>query len=184
MAPPKKSPAKKTTKGKPEAKDAAAKPTAKPPATKPDAAKPAVAKQITAAAAPVALASPTPLPPPPIAVPALPPEPIDITDKKAIDAYQNLYDQMGELRWQLTNVDDIERIKEARDQVYDILTRLNKAQLASNTDAYTALLPAIKESNKQLDGIRKDIATIVKSVTTAGAVASCIARVLSIVTAV
>jgi len=177
MAPPKKTSAKSTAKNKP-----VAKPSVK--AAAPKAATKAVAPEPVVTKSPAAAPVTPPAPPPPVAVPTLPPEPIHISDKKAVEAYQGLYDELGELRWKLTDPDDIERIKEVRDQIYDVLSKLNKAQIADNTAAYAALQPDIDDCNQQLEEVQNDINTIVKNITIAANVTSAISRVIGIVTKV
>lgn len=177
-------PAKKSTAKKTKNSGAAAKaiPVKASPAKK-AAAAPAKAAATTLKDAPAAAAG-APVPAKSVVIPPLPPAPVNINDQQAIDAYQDLYNQLGKARWKVTDPDDIDRLQDARDQVNDILTALNKAKLEANTAAYAALLPSIKASNEKLDGIREDISTIVKDITIANTVLSAITRVLTIVTKV
>ncbi len=177
MPPAKKSTAKKTKKSGAATEDTSAKAAKKSEPTPAKAAAIAIKDPTPAAAG-------APTPAKAVDIPPLPPAPVNINDQQAIEAYKNLYTQLGTARWKVTDPDDIDRLQDARDQVNDILTALNKAKLDANTAAYAALLPSIKASNEKLDGIREDIHAIVKDINIANSVLSAITRVLTIVTKV
>jgi hypothetical protein len=153
--------------------------------TKTEAAKPAVATEIKAAAAPVVVVSVAP-PPPMLQSPAAAAvQAITVTPAlrgpEAIAAYQELYDTLGRAYWEASDLHSKDTIQGARDAIYNILTDLNIAKLKANTAAYEALLPKVDHANKTLEGIKDDIGTITKNITTAANVITAVTRVLKIV---
>jgi len=97
-----------------------------------------------------------------------------------IEIYKTLYDVLGRVYWEASDITSKDTIQGARDAIYEILTELNIAKLEANTALFLALKTKILDSNKALEEIKVKINTITKNISTASSVLAAIAKVASI----
>lgn len=103
-----------------------------------------------------------------------------LTRNDEVIMYQALYDALGRAYWDASSVDEKDQIQGARDMTYQIITDLDSAQLAENTEKYVALQAKIASVNKALAKVKQDIANITKNLTTAANVLSAIDKVVQL----
>lgn len=116
---------------------------------------------------------PTP-PAPPVTLPP------NLTSPETIATYKTLYELLGQVYWEASDLNAKDTIQAARDTLYEILTDLNTAKLEANTVLFLSLKNKIYKSNEALEQIRDRIKTITKNISTASSVIAAIAKVLSI----
>lgn len=95
-------------------------------------------------------------------------------------AFQTLYDALGRAYWDASDVPSKDLIHGAQEAVGEIITAIDKQQLADNTAIYAQLASTIKTTNKVLEKIQADIDKITKNIKTAATVLSAISTVLSL----
>jgi hypothetical protein len=108
------------------------------------------------------------------------PLPPALMNPDTIEIYKTLYDVLGRVYWEASDITSKDTIQGARDAIYEILTELNIAKLEANTALFLALKTKILDSNKALEEIKVKINTITKNISTASSVLAAIAKVASI----
>jgi methyl-accepting chemotaxis protein len=97
------------------------------------------------------------------------------------DAYQNLVDALGRAYWEASSLDTKDLIHGAQESIGDIITAINKQDLADNAALFAQLGSKIKATNAALKKIQDDINTITRNINTAASVLEAISKVLSLV---
>jgi hypothetical protein len=97
-----------------------------------------------------------------------------------VQAYQNLYDTLGKAYWEASDLQSKDTVQGVREAIYNIITNLDETELQTNTSAFLALVPSIKNTNNALKNIQTSINNITKNISTAASVVAAIGKVLSI----
>jgi ABC-type transporter Mla subunit MlaD len=103
--------------------------------------------------------------------------------QKVHDAYQALYDSLDDAYWVSTN-ETRQQIFDAKDAVSLILDKLNAEDLASRTGAFEELVAVLADTNKMLEKVRDDVASLLRGVAAATQVATGVDEVVKVVSQV
>jgi hypothetical protein len=95
-------------------------------------------------------------------------------------AYQDVYDLLGTMYWEASELSDKDLIFGAREAVGEIIDTLDQGDLDTNSDAFKALGPKFSAANAALKKIQDQVAEITKNVSTAADVVAAISKVLSL----
>lgn len=98
----------------------------------------------------------------------------------AKDAYQNLFDALGEAYWAASTVEAKDQIQGIRDAVHSVLTAIVQAQLEEDTAQLASLTPLVTKTNDALDKLQSDIDGIVHKITVVTEVEDAITGVLGL----
>ncbi len=109
------------------------------------------------------------------------PSPRDVAPSDLRAAYQAVYDGLGTLYWECTDVASKDLVFGAREAVGQIIDALNQQQLEANTQALVALLPKIEAANTALAEIQTGITRLTRNLNTASSVVNAISLALSLV---
>lgn len=110
----------------------------------------------------------------PAASPTLPTQP------DAGDAYQAVYDLLGTMYWQASDLPTKDQIFGAREEVGEIIDAIDAQQLKDNTAAFKALGPKIALANRALRQIQADVEKITKNISTAASIVAAIGKVIAL----
>jgi hypothetical protein len=94
--------------------------------------------------------------------------------------YQAAFDALGKAYWDASDIQSKDLIHGTQQAIGDIITALDKQQLATNTALFIQLTPKIKAINAALTQIQKEITTITKNIDTAATVLSTINKAMSL----
>jgi hypothetical protein len=95
-------------------------------------------------------------------------------------AYQQVYDLLGTMYWEASDLDAKDLIFGAREAVAEIIDDIDQQGLKSNEQAMKALAPRFSAANAALKRIQDDVAEITRNVSTAASAVAAISKVLSL----
>ena len=95
------------------------------------------------------------------------------------DSFGELYQSLTNAYWVASTIVDKDRIRGAADQVFDILTDLNRADLKSRTEDFAELKGQVAIATKKLTALQADIDSIIHNVGVATQVVGAIAKALT-----
>ena len=95
------------------------------------------------------------------------------------DAYQQVYDLLGTMYWEASELGAKDLIFGAREAVGEIIDDIDQQQLKLNDQAFKALGPRFSAANAALKKIHDDISNITKNISTAASTIAAISKVLS-----
>jgi hypothetical protein len=95
------------------------------------------------------------------------------------DAYQQVYDLLGRMYWEASDLSAKDLIFGAREAVGEIVDDINQQQLKLNDQAFKALGPRFSATNAALRKIQDDVSNITKNISTAASTIAAISKVLS-----
>ena len=95
------------------------------------------------------------------------------------EAYQQVYDLLGTMYWESSELTAKDLIFGAREAIGEIIDQIDEQGLKSNQAAMKALGPRFSATNEALKRIQADVAEITKNVGTAASAVAAISKVLS-----
>lgn len=99
--------------------------------------------------------------------------------RNLVSSYQKVLDLLSDAYWEASDISSKDLIYGVEHAITEIITELNKQQIASITEQFIALKPKIDAVNKGLEEIKADINKITRNISTAGDIAGAIGQVLS-----
>jgi len=96
------------------------------------------------------------------------------------DAYQALYDTLGDAYWQASDITGKDTIHGLQEEIGKIIDAIDQQQLKDNTDLFIKIGAQVQATNSALKDLQTSINSITKNITTAGKVISAITTVLSL----
>lgn len=99
---------------------------------------------------------------------------------KAADAYQLLYDSLGDAYWEASDISSKDLVYGLQESIGQILTAIDQQDLANNTAVFISLGAQIQATNVSLKKVQDSIDSITKNIQTAGKVMAAIATILSL----
>ncbi len=97
------------------------------------------------------------------------------------EAYQTVYDLLGTLYWESSDLPTKDLVFGAREAVGEILDAVDQQGLVDNTKILNALLPKITMANTALKEIQAGISSITRNLNTAANLVAAVSKVLSLV---
>ena len=94
-------------------------------------------------------------------------------------AYQQVYDLLGTMYWEASELHAKDLIFGAREAVAEIIDDIDRQVLKSNEAAMRALAPRFSAANAALKRIQDDVSEITRNVATAASAVAAISKVLS-----
>jgi len=94
-------------------------------------------------------------------------------------AYQQVYDLLGTMYWEASDLSAKDLLFGAREAVGKILDDIDQQELRTNEQAMKALAPQFSATNAALKKIQDDISQITKNISTAASAIAAISKVLS-----
>ncbi len=95
-------------------------------------------------------------------------------------AYEALDEQLGKAYWAASTVETKDRIYGIEEIVYDLLMRLYREQLDSNSPAYIQARQQVQTANEKLDELKQDIDSMIHAFNVAADVAAAIDKAVSL----
>ena len=95
------------------------------------------------------------------------------------EAYQQVYDLLGTMYWEASELSAKDLIFGAREAVGEIIDQIDEDELRTNEQALKALGPRFSGANAALKKIQDDITEITKNISTAATAVAAISKVLS-----
>lgn len=90
------------------------------------------------------------------------------TQQQVREAFQDLYDQLGNAYWAATTTDTKDRIYGIEEVVYDLLMELDKRTLEANSAVYNEVKVRMETVIGRIDQLKRDIDGIIHAVKIAG----------------
>jgi hypothetical protein len=94
-------------------------------------------------------------------------------------AYQQVYDLLGTMYWEASDLPAKDLIFGAREAVAEIIEQIDQADLRTNDQTFHVLGPKFSAANAALKKIQDDISEITKNISTAATAVAAISKVLS-----
>ncbi len=95
-------------------------------------------------------------------------------------AYSDLYDDLNEAFWAAGTLEAKDQIKGFMDEVSEVITALDSADLATRDATFDQLNAQVSTVNKQLQTLQQQINGIISRISTATAIISGITKVVSL----
>ncbi len=96
------------------------------------------------------------------------------------DAFSELHEALTAAYWAAGTMPDKDRIHGVQELVYDLLTDLNRADIASRTDELEALIEEIDDATDRLEALKEDIDDIIRAIKTVSEVVAAIEKALKL----
>jgi len=94
------------------------------------------------------------------------------TREQVRDAFQALYDGLGQAYWAATTIESKDRIYGIEEIVYEAVIELNKEDIESNDELYKQVKDQVKSVIDKIDKLKDDIDTIIHAINIAADVAA------------
>ncbi len=96
------------------------------------------------------------------------------------DAYLATFNALGRAYWDASTIQEKDLIHGTQEAIGEILTEIDKQDIANNTALFIQLTPKISAVNKALQKIKDDINNITKNINTASTVLAAISKIMSL----
>lgn len=96
-----------------------------------------------------------------------------------VSSYQRILDLLSDAYWEASDVPSKDLIYGVQQAITEIITELNKQQIASLTEQFIALRPKIDAVNKGLEQVKAEINKITRNISTAADITGAIGQLLS-----
>lgn len=97
----------------------------------------------------------------------------------ALNAYERLYGLLSDAYWKASTIEGKDRIRGLADAIYDILTRVNAAEIGSRTAEFKSLANEVSAVNARLDALKTEIDQIIAVVKLATDIANAADQAIS-----
>ena len=105
-----------------------------------------------------------------------------VSQQDVHDAFEELYYALNDAYWAASTIQDKDRIRGIQDVVFQILTGLNQADIASRSADFKALAGTFVSVQAKLDALQKDVDQIIHATQVAAKVVSGITKALALAT--
>jgi len=84
-----------------------------------------------------------------------------VSQQAVHDAFEELYYALRDAYWAASTIEDKDRIHGIQDSVWEIITALNQADIASRTEEFKALSESFRGVQKELETLQADVEKII-----------------------